>query len=296
MSDFKVDFIGIGAEKAATDWLACCLREHPEVCFSKHKELVFFCDRDQHLLSVPYRQYERGMAWYEKQFRHCANGCLRGEYTPTYLYSKGAARRIRGHFPDVKLIACLRDPVSRAFSQYLHDRSIGLIGDIPFEQALSQNGSYVEKGLYHKHLGYYLELFPAEQVHVLLVDDIRADRKAVARRLYDFLGLEDVEFIPPSLDRRPNSAAQARLPWLNRVMLHTDYVLRERGLENVLHFLEDTGLRRAAIKVGCHLNRRPISVYPRISDDTARQLRYAFATDIGELERLLGRDLSQWKP
>jgi len=296
-ADFRVDFIGIGAEKAATDWVACCLREHPEVCFSKHKELVFFSDYDQHLLKVRYRQYERGIGWYEKQFNHCPADSVKGEYTPTYLYSQEVARRIYKHYPDVKLIVCLRDPVERAFSQYLHDISIALIPQrMTFEEALAWSHSYVEKGRYCKYLTYYYELFPPEQVLVLLVDDIKEDSRAAVRRLYRFLELKEVDFVPPSLNRRPNAAAQAHWPWLNRIMLYTDYFLREHGMEGVLHLLEDSGLRRLAVHLGCRVNQRPIAVYPSINENTALCLRQQFLPDIESLEKLLARDLTEWKP
>jgi len=296
VSDFSPDFVGIGAEKAATDWVAACLREHPEVCFSKHKELAFFCELDQHFLKVPYRQYQRGIQWYERQFRHCPAEKVKGEYTPTYLYSREVARRIHRHYPDAKLLVCLRDPVRRAFSQYLHDTRIGLIRGISFEQALAQHHSYVEKGLYSKYLSHYLEFFPSSNMLLLLVEDIKADKRAVVRALYQFLGLNDSGFVPPSLDTTPNAASRAPLSWLNYVLIHAEYFLRERRLDFLLNLLEDTGLRRAAVVFGCRTNRRPLAPYPPMQEDTEKRLRGEFAQDIDGLEKLLNRDLSHWKP
>ncbi len=43
-NNFKVDFIGIGAQKAATSWIAKCLIEHPEICLAASKETHFFSD------------------------------------------------------------------------------------------------------------------------------------------------------------------------------------------------------------------------------------------------------------
>jgi hypothetical protein len=42
---FSVDFVGVGAAKAGTTWLAHCLGEHPQVCASDPKELNCFCTR-----------------------------------------------------------------------------------------------------------------------------------------------------------------------------------------------------------------------------------------------------------
>ena len=82
MKKFKIDFIGIGAEKAATYWIWYILQEHPEICFSKRKELAFFNEFDQHFLKVVNPRYFRGMNWYRKQFHHCSKRKVKGEYTP----------------------------------------------------------------------------------------------------------------------------------------------------------------------------------------------------------------------
>ena len=37
-----LDFVGIGAQKAGTNWLAKYLTSHPQVCFSPIKELHYF--------------------------------------------------------------------------------------------------------------------------------------------------------------------------------------------------------------------------------------------------------------
>jgi len=42
-----------------------------------------------------------------------------GEATVSYLWSPTAARNIATRIPDAKIILLLRNPVDRAFSQYL---------------------------------------------------------------------------------------------------------------------------------------------------------------------------------
>lgn len=37
---FKVDFIGVGDQKAASTWIYQCLSEHPEIDTAKTKELL----------------------------------------------------------------------------------------------------------------------------------------------------------------------------------------------------------------------------------------------------------------
>src|SRR6056297_2233099 len=108
--NFSPDFIGIGAMKAATSWIYKCLIEHPEVCGSSKKELHFF-DRPQN--------YKKGIDYYISFFKHCPQDKAKGEYTPNYLYSPATPELISRHFPNVKIIVCLRNPAERAWSHYL---------------------------------------------------------------------------------------------------------------------------------------------------------------------------------
>ena len=59
---FKIDFIGIGAPRCATSWVAQCLMEHPQVCFSSKKELNYF-DKEY--------KYEERLKGYQVYFKDC---------------------------------------------------------------------------------------------------------------------------------------------------------------------------------------------------------------------------------
>src|SRR5689334_5600329 len=50
-----------------------------------------------------------------------------GEASAAYLWSATAARNIFSRRPDARIVMILRNPVERAFSQYLHQLSVGLI-------------------------------------------------------------------------------------------------------------------------------------------------------------------------
>jgi hypothetical protein len=295
MARFKLDFLGIGAEKAASLWIANCLREHPDVCFARNKELFFFNEYDPHLLKVRNLKYQRGITWYVRQFPNCAPDKLRGEYSPTYLYGKKTARRIKKYFPDVKFIVCLRDPVKRAFSQYLHDKSIGVIRNISFEEALARQENYILKGFYHKHLSYYFKLFPRKNFIIVFIDDIKKDPKKVIKKIYTHIGVKNVDFVPTSLNRKENVASQARLHFLNYFLIHVEYVFKRNNLEWVIRLLEKIGVRKVAYDLNQFVNRKPLSAYPKINPDTANMLRKKYLKDIEKLERLLKINLSSWK-
>ena len=102
-------FLVIGAPRSGTTWIARNLREHPEICLSKKKELHFF-DRDEN--------YERGIAYYESFFTRCSEQQHAiGEATPDYIHVPVAAKRIKEHLPHAKLIVSLRNPRDRVYSR-----------------------------------------------------------------------------------------------------------------------------------------------------------------------------------
>jgi len=105
----KVDFIGVGVQKAATSWIFQCLLEHPEIPAGSDKETNFFNFR-----------YSFGYPWYQSKFQF--GEWKAGEFSTLYFVDKNVPERIHRYNPKVKLILSERDPVERAFSQ--HQREI----------------------------------------------------------------------------------------------------------------------------------------------------------------------------
>ncbi|MDH3665210.1 MAG: sulfotransferase domain-containing protein, partial [Alphaproteobacteria bacterium] len=102
----RPDFIIIGATKSATTWLQRCLQQHPQI-FMPMSELHYFS-----------RCYDRGDAWYQAQFAGAAPGQLIGEKSNSYFDEPPAETRLKGYAPSARLIAQLRNPIDRAYSDY----------------------------------------------------------------------------------------------------------------------------------------------------------------------------------
>ena len=84
-------FLICGIQKGGTTALHAYLAGHPDVFCPARKELNFF---DQN--------WERGLAWYERQFQDAALGrpLAIGEASPHYQRFETAARRITEVLPD----------------------------------------------------------------------------------------------------------------------------------------------------------------------------------------------------
>src|SRR5581483_11050016 len=109
-SETKLDFLIIGAMKAGTTSLHRYLAGHPGLYLLPEKEVPYFCNEE-------YRA--RGWDWYAREFfSQAPPDKLRGKSTPQYMAREGMATRIHAEMPRVRLIALLRNPVERAYSQY----------------------------------------------------------------------------------------------------------------------------------------------------------------------------------
>ena len=187
MDNFKLDFIGIGGQRCGTTWVSECLRDHPEICFSKDKETHFFTLRN-HL----------GFDWLKSNFNHCESDGIKGEFTTDYFEDISTADKIRETFPEAKIIACVRNPIKRTFSHYLYrKRKAG------YPKKLSQviekdYKKIIENSLYGKHFVPFLEKFPKENVLVLVHDESFEDPLAYIQKIYKFLGVDE-SFVPQSL-------------------------------------------------------------------------------------------------
>ncbi|HVC29378.1 MAG TPA: sulfotransferase [Gammaproteobacteria bacterium] len=101
-------FLGIGAQKAGTTWLHRMLCLHPDIGMPEQKELHFW-DRDEPVAAA--------IGTYRHIFDDL-HGKARGEITPSYaILPPDRIALMKRHFPDLRLIYILRNPIERAWSQ-----------------------------------------------------------------------------------------------------------------------------------------------------------------------------------
>jgi hypothetical protein len=187
------DFIIIGAQKGGTTSLYRYLTEHPDVAGASKKEVHFFD-----------RQYKRGMSWYLSHFPERGAAAVVGEASPNYLFHPEVPARIRRDVPNAKLIALLRNPVDRAYSQY--QMRLRRVGTKTFEEDIDQeferlqtldcvpgpekgHHTYVARGVYVDQIQRWLAEFPREQLLVLKSEAFFARPEEGIAQTLAFLGL-----------------------------------------------------------------------------------------------------------
>ena len=267
-------FFVLGPQKTATTWLHRCLQEHPQIFVPPAVKETFFFDK----------YYDRGIDWYERYFRGAQRFPAAGEVAPTYFGHPAVPRRIASAYPEAALIVCLRHPVERARSCYLHFWGLGLTAQ-PFDQAIIQFPQIVEDGLYARHLRSYRDHFPESHITNIVYDDIVRDASDSFHRLLAFLGVSS-EFVVDSLTTRVNESKNPRARWLTHAMMLAGGWLHSKGLHNVVKVGKAVGLRRMLYRP----DKKPSFVF---TDEQKRRLIDYYRNDTGELGLMLGRNFSQ---
>lgn len=218
----SLDFLVIGAQRSGTTSLWHALASHPELQLPSSKEAPFFSHDEQ---------YERGLDWYLGEFFAPAGPQrLRGTASPHYMMGgpradvPEVARRIRATVPDVRLIAILREPIARAQSHHrmvvhrgretrsFDDAARALLTPAALDQARRrplETQPYIVQGEYGRILGAYLDVFPREQLHVLLTDDLEAEPLRALEQIFSFLGVTDTHR-PPQWGVRHHRGGRGR--------------------------------------------------------------------------------------
>jgi hypothetical protein len=238
----KVSFLGVGTQKAGTSALDAYLRTHPHICMAKVKEVHLF-DDDQTF----FKRILGGYGSYHRQFAPTSSTQLIGEITPAYMDWNEAPRRIWEYNPAMKLIVVLRNPITRAYSQWNMQRDVGL-EPLPFWDALqaererlraslpyqNRKFSYVDRGFYTGQLRRLWTFFPAEQVLVLRHDELRREPNATMGSVFDFLGVERLPPLPPQEAHvRPYAAQMSPREWEH---LRDLFEFEIRALERMLNW------------------------------------------------------------
>ncbi|MFT4519866.1 MAG: hypothetical protein ACI9JM_002265 [Halioglobus sp.] len=289
-----LDFVGIGAAKSGTTWIAQCLGEHPDICVPRLKELDYFCEFSQ---SVPMQgqsgrsRYHLGNSWLRRQFDGAIPQQICGEYSPRYLVDAESPGLLLAHNPQIKLIVALRHPVDRLHSFYFQLRQDRTLPS-SFEGFLKQHPQLIAQGFYCEHLARFLKLFPMENIHIVLYEDILADPTTVMQGLYAFLGVSD-EFIPPSLQSHVNAAQQPRSQLLVSLLERGRSWMRTIPSVNTarvrLNQLGANKLERWLIRVNLQEGDNPV-----MQTDTRHWLVEQYRDHNTRLGKFLQRDMSDW--
>ncbi|XP_037570520.1 heparan sulfate glucosamine 3-O-sulfotransferase 3B1 isoform X2 [Dermacentor silvarum] len=251
----------IGVKKAGTRALLEFLRLHPDVR-ATGPETHFF---DRH--------YNKGIEWYRLQMPLTLPEQITMEKTPSYFVTEEVPARIRSTLPEARLLVVVRDPVTRALSDYAQTASKRPDTTLPFEflafrrrtngsNDVDESWSGIRIGLYANHLTHWLRHFPPSQIHVVSGEELVRNPAREMAMVQDFLGL--------------------------RRLVSEDhfYFNRTKGFP-CLKKSEGSGSPHC-------LGKTKGRTHPRLSEENVRRLRKFFEPHNRKFYKLVGRDF-EWE-
>jgi Sulfotransferase family len=295
------NFFIVGAAKSGTTALYRYLRQHPDVFLPDVKEPRHFAyDPDDHTEYAGPRAHVlidsvvKDRARYEALYAGVNGERALGDASPAYLVSPIAAGRIHQAVPEARIVAVLRDPVERAYSNFVDNVQDGWEPERDFDRVLAlqeqrrrenwwRKWDYVGHGFYADQLQRYYDTFDAQRMRVYLYEDLQADRRGLVRNLLGFLGVDpSVEL---DVSGRHNVSA---VPRSERVQ----NLVGGRGvLKRTVKPLLPAAVRR---RLRSGVERRNLHK-PEMSAEARATLREIYREDVERLESLIGRDLSAWR-
>lgn len=198
-SDPSVDFFVIGAQKSGTRALASFLKQNPDIGMSKpsRQEPHYF---DKLGMNAPNPDNSR----YHTHFTHESLAKTTGDSTPSYIFYPHAIPAIHRYNPNAKLIALLRNPADRAYSQWnmqvetgkeVRDFVSALGNEAKYCRAgkYHRNFSYVRRGFYYKQISHIFSVFPRNQCLILRNEEMRDNHSTTMDRVFQFLNVRPIE-------------------------------------------------------------------------------------------------------
>ena len=290
------NFLIIGVQKSGTTSIYNYLGQHPQVYMSPIKETNFL-EKDWEKVGKEQGIYNsNGIDTWEKYcqlFAGSKDEIALGEASPNYLFHyRSSVERILKYVPEAKLIAILRNPIERAYSDYLmHIRDeIGEQLSLKTEIELRPKSSFLlKKGFYYTQLQYYFEHFDKSQLKIYLYDDLKANPVKLMQDLYKFIGV-DSSFCP-DMSEKVQTAQIPKSRLVNRLLKRQNPV-RSFAAKTLKLFLPEARrqkIRSQLIKLNSDGKEKA-----KLSQEEREILQDLYQEEIVSLQELIGRDLSSW--
>ena len=294
------DFLVVGTARAGTTSLYSYLIQHPQLFLPVVKEPCFFTFAGE---KINYKKGKFSFAItsideYSKLFENALPEQLTGECsTPyLYLYQKTIAnlKKFHNDHSAIKIIIVLRNPVDRAYSQYLWRVRDGR-EELTFEEAIEQEVErmkdnysfdyfYMDRGKYYEQVKAYLQEF--KNVKIILYEDLKKNVEHELINICQFLNVDkDFIFVKRTEQNSSFLPKSKLLSKLISLESKTKFRMLNYFPENVKSTIKEKFRK---------FNSSNEAIQP-LSDVLRNKLNEFFIEDIQNLEKLIGRDLSIWQ-
>lgn len=232
----KINFVGIGAPKSATTWLASCLAEHPEIYLPSKKEISYFSSLKWYLKQDSIKEYH-------SFFSSCKSNHISGEISVSYLGSSDiSAERIYNYNKNIKLVCVLREPLSRSYAHFKWLKQLGNLTDTSdLRAAIDKHPRIITDSFYGLNLANYLNYFAPESIFVADYSYVVSNPSLLLEKLFRFLGVEP-DFKPPLLYKVIGKTIDVRFKFLEKARILAYNGIKNSALSGILMASKKLGL------------------------------------------------------
>lgn len=218
-NDF-VDFYLIGAGPKEALWLQRTLGEHPSIALPKGcSPAIGRRVPELGQLSYTAEDLDRWRA----KFKGAGPLTVLGGINPDLMLDPNAASRLSQSFPQMKLIAFLRDPADLIVDLYRWQaNNHGVRGEIAEE--LERHPEWLDRARYHRHLVPFIDRFHPDQICLVIYERFFAQEFENFQRLCRYLDV-DTEFRPSPICDDLTEAKKSGWPgqdFVSKLLSRTD--------------------------------------------------------------------------
>ena len=199
----KPNFIIAGFPKCGTTSLHHYLSEHPQIFMPSQKELHFFTyeilsklkngPKDGAVKKTQIQDSKKYLDFY----RNVKNEIAVGDASPSYINYPNQFLKIKEYLEDPKFIIVLRDPINRAYSNYLHLKREQR-ETLTFKEAVNRENKrikdkYSDFWYYKFNSTYYDKILKAKEtfkeVLIITSEELNENHEATMKKVYSFLSV-----------------------------------------------------------------------------------------------------------
>lgn len=295
----KPNFIIAGFPKCGTTSLHHYLSEHPQIFMPSQKELHFFTyeilsklkngPKDGAVKKTQIQDSKKYLDFY----RNVKNEIAVGDASPSYINYPNQFLKIKEYLEDPKFIIVLRDPINRAYSNYLHLKREQR-ETLTFKEAVNRENKrikdkYSDFWYYKFNSTYYDKILKAKEtfkeVLIITSEELNENHEATMKKVYKFLDV-DCNFITKRKSNRFNKGGYYKKN------LFTKIIFQPSKFKNLIKkFIKPT----PSLKI---LLARVASIFraktEEIDEETVLYLTKHFKQDVKKLKSL-NINTSNWR-
>ena len=300
MEDKLPNFLIVGSAKSGTTSLYHYLKQHPDVYLPEKREGRFFSIMENFNGQGDEVEFNKSIIKsfevYKSLFSGTNSEKAIGDISTDYLYYyENSTKKIKSILGDtVRIIIILRNPIERAYSQYLHNVRDGK-ETLSFENALKTDNLRRKQnwvwGWYYKNIGFYYKQVKAyienfKQVRIYLYDDLLSDELCLMSDLFAFLEVDSL-FVP-------DMSVKYNVSGIYKNKIIYNLLFKQNLFKSVVRIILDPFYSREKRQKFVEKLRSKNLEKPQMKAETREYLNHLYRDDILRLQSLINRDLSSW--